>query len=469
MDNYSKIYVKTYGAAPFNGNYIKQPELSHSWKGYFSKDDNGNIINNIKNNENNTTQNNPNNPNYIAVGSTQVKLTVPTNSRPESNLPFPNKENFERSFRGLPISTSNYSIGRYTGIYTSARGKSAGTTGPLNPIKHWRKQLIPTQGHITGKPSIDSVIWTPGGSTTLASNIDTSCYSTNSIHPTKGMLFQYIKNGFTDMDNCNCEKSNVIRNELSNFQPVYFNNPERIVRPRSSQTKLKKNYYTTGSAYLKSRVKLYEQNQLLSTVNQKQLKMNNEEPIKQNLPPSNNNWVYAENNTTEGSQAFYSTYSVSDPSACCFHNNLCQASITFKPNNPFYAVQGAVDSSTRILQAKYNAITKNNNNFTKNTSNIVPYLNNLGLNVYQEAGNPNSKVITLQGATPSKYRGDSYRGQSPYFIKSKYQRINACSNDTLNYQVSTHIRNKLNGIGNRQPSGGSGTVTTCFYNAIPVN
>lgn len=483
MDNYSKIYVKTYGASPFNGNYIRQPELSTlnpSWKEFFIKNTTGDIVN-----SNNPPQvNNPNNSKYITVGPTQVKLNVPTSSQPETNLPrgniAPNSQNiYQRSSRGLP-SVYNYGdpsnnpslavIGRYTGIYTSARGRSAGTSGPLNPIKHWRKQLIPTQGHITGKPSLDSVIWNPGGTTTLASNVDTSCCPTDSTSLTKGMLFQYIKNGFTDMSNCNCNlSSDVIRNELSNFQPVYLNNPQRVPRPRSSQTKLKKNYYTTGSAYLKSRVKLYNQNQLLSNVNQEVLGK-----LDQSLPPSNNNWVYPENQLKEGSQAFNSTYCVSDPSACCAYvNNMskCQTPITFKPNNPFFAVQGAVDSSTRILQAKYNAITKNNYDFNLSNPSSKNYTSQvgIGMNVYERAGDPNSNIIALPGSTPMKYRGDAYRSQAPYFIKSKYQRINACHINPFLSQVSTHIRSRLNGIGNRQPSGGTGIITTCFYNAIPVN
>ena len=204
--------------------------------------------------------------------------------------------------------------------------------------------------------------------------------------------FQYIDNGFTDISNCNCNKNkDVIHNSLSNYQPIYFNNPERVVRPRSSQTIVKKNYYTTTKAYLKSRVKLYDQNQLLS----KSETLN----IDYNKPPSSNNWVYAENDPRKGSQSFYSTNCISDPSACCQNNdiNQCKVNITFKPNNPFFAVQGAVDSSTRIIQAKYQAITTNNYNFSKNN----------GLIVYKEEGNGKVKDVTLFGATPVKYRGDT--------------------------------------------------------------
>ena len=433
------------------------------------------------------------------ISSIQIKLNAPTSSRPQINFPSDGQTHaasgpsdpasYNRASRGLP-SVYNYGdpsnnpsiavIGRYTGIYTTARGRGAGRTGSLNPIKHWRKQLSPSQGHVTGKPSLNNVMWNPGGTT-----LDSSCCDLNKN--TKGMLNNYLAGGYLSnkcLQNTNNENNpnvggcTVLRNELSNFQPVYFNNPQRVTRPRSSQSRIKKNYYTTGAAYLKSRVKLYEQNQLLSTANQmpgksNELFMQNGKPLDQKLAPSNQNWVYAENNrdlsgNRLGSQAFNSTYCVSDPSACCqYKNNIdkCQVPITFKPNNPFFAKQGAVDSSTRILQAKYNAIITNNNDFAQGNDPKFVNIAGKGMNVYLTAGKQNSQVITLPGATPVKYRGDTYRSQAPYFIKNKYQRIAACSQNilnTFNFQSSIRSRQRLNGIGNRQPSGGTGRTTVCF-------
>jgi len=442
---------------------------------------------------------------FGTISSVEIKLNAPTSSRPQINFPSDgftyaasdqsDTSQYNRAPRGLP-SVYNYGdlsnnptlavIGRYTGLYTTARGRGAGRTGSLNPIKHWRKQLSPSQGHVTGKPSLNHVMWNPGGTT-----LDNSCCLVNLNQKDwkdkyqKGMLNHYLANGYRDIENCNCSTwtdqngvthpADVIRNSLSNYQPVYFNNPERVTRPRSSQTKIKKNYYTTGAAYLKSRVKLYEQNQLLSTANQmpgksNRLFMQDGKPLDQKLAPSNHNWVYPNNNTTNGSQAFNSTYCVSDPSACCqYKNNIdkCQVPITFKPNNPFYAKQGAVDSSTRILQAKYNAITKNNFDFNLGNPSSSDYTEEAGkgMNVYLTAGKYDSVVVTLPGATPVKYRGDAYRSQAPYFIKSKYQRIAACSQsilNTFNFQSSIRSRPRLNGIGNREPSGGTGRTSVCF-------
>ena len=388
--------------------------------------------------------------------------------------------------------SNSRALQRYTGIYTSNRSAQPRRQ---NPIRHWRRQLIPSQGHVTGKPRLNDVISRPGGTSYLSIDykkaLESSCCSVN-FSPqlnsngdqieVKSLLTQNLFGKFVDMSNCNCNPRSglpnvdVIRNELSNFQPVYFNNPSRITRPKSSQTILKKNYYTTTKAYLKSRVKLYDQNQLLSNINQQKggvnpLVMQNGLPLDSRLPPSNTNWVYAEQSLNpqdkfkKGSQAFNSTYCVSDPSACCAYisdMSKCQIPITYKPNNPFFSTQGAVDSSTRILQAKYAAITKNNYDFYQTMADPVP-----GKNLYVSsiAGDKNSPVIRLPGSTPMKYVGDSYRSAAPYFIKSKYQRINACYQGPKprNYWTSIHSRSRLNGIGNRMPSGGTGVITTCFY------
>ena len=380
----------------------------------------------------------------------------------------------------VDISNSR-ALQRYTGIYTSNRSAQPRRQ---NPIKHWRRQLMPDQGNVTGKPRLNDVMWKPGGTSylTKAALHNDTCISGVTYSGQKSLLTQNLFGKFVDMSNCNCNpesglpNQDVIRNELSNFQPVYFNNPSRITRPKSSQTILKKNYYTTTKAYLKSRVKLYDQNQLLSNINQQggqqnALIMQNGQALNQRLPPSNTNWVYAEQSLNpqdkfnKGSQAFNSTYCVSDPSACCAYildMSKCQIPITYKPNNPFFSTQGAVDSSTRILQAKYAAITKNNYDFNNTMTDPEAGKN---LYVYSIAGDPTSDVIRLPGSTPMKYVGDSYRSAAPYFIKSKYQRINACYQGPKprNYWTSIHSRSRLNGIGNRMPSGGTGVITTCFY------
>jgi hypothetical protein len=413
MDNYTKVYVKTYGSAPSKNSYVFKGGLTYNkWKG---------------------TTPDANRTTYPI----NINSNVATSSRPQLNGANNTTTN-PRAFRGLssypPNSGgANKIIGRYNGLYTTARGNGIGRSGPLNPIKHWRKQLQPSQGHISGKPTLNSIMWQPGGTTVLK--------NTNCTNGNYGVLSSYLNEG---LELCTAQ---VIRNELSNFQPVIINNPQRITRPKSSQTLIKKNYYTTSKSYLKSRAKLYIQNQTISKIG--------DNGLNQLAPPSNNNWVYPENSQTQGTQVYNTTFFVDN-----LNNDTCRKKVIFKPNNPFFAVQGAVDSSTKIVQSKYEAINKNNYNFNLNVPNQI----GLGLNVYSIAGDKTSPIVRLPGSRPVKYRGDSYGNAAPYFIKSKYQAINACAPGQA--RTSTTIRAKINSIGHRMPSGGTGLITTCFYNPV---
>jgi hypothetical protein len=400
MDNYSKVYVKTYGSAPSRNTYVYPGGLTYNkWKG-------------ITPDNNRTTY------------PINISSNVPTSSCPQINGLTTISSN-DRAFRGFSSSLGKYS-------------------GSLNPIKHWRKQLQPSQGHITGKPSLNSIMWQPGG-TNVLKTID--CATGN-----YGVLSTYLIEGFVDISNCVCT-SEVIRNELSNFQPVILNNPQRITRPKSSQTLIKKNYYTTSKSYLKSRAKLYIQNQTITKISN--IPENPINTLNPSAPPSNTNWVYPENSQTQGSQVYNTTFFADN-----LNNDTCRKKVIFKPNNPFFRVQGAVDSSTKVYQRKYEAINKNNYNFNLNVPNQI----GVGLNVYSIAGDNTSPIVRLPGSRPVKYRGDSYGNAAPYFIKSKYQAINACA--AGQHHTSTALRAKLNSIGNRMPSGGTGIITTCFYNPI---
>jgi hypothetical protein len=413
MDNYTKVYVKTYGSAPAKNSYVFNGGLSYNkWKG---------------------TTPDANRTTYPI----NINSNVATSSRPQLNGANNTATN-PRAFRGLssypPNSGgANKIIGRYNGLYTTARGNGIGRSGSLNPIKHWRKQLQPSQGHISGKPTLNSIMWQPGGTTVLK--------NTNCTNGSYGVLSSYLNEG---VELCTAQ---VIRNELSNFQPVIINNPQRITRPKSSQTLIKKNYYTTSKSYLKSRAKLYIQNQTISKIG--------DNGLNQLAPPSNNNWVYPENSQTQGTQVYNTTFFADN-----LNNNTCRKKVIFKPNNPFFAIQGAVDSSTKIVKSKYEAINKNNYNFNLNVPNQI----DLGLNVYSIAGDKTSPIVRLPGSRPVKYKGDSYGNAAPYFIKSKYQAINACAPGQA--RTSTTIRAKINSIGHRMPSGGTGLITTCFYNPV---
>ena len=298
--------------------------------------------------------------------------------------------------------------------------------GPLNPVKQWRKQLASSGRNKSRRASISQSMEYPGGSTHLEKTyIVTDCSSCAPV------LTTYLKENPALNDCSNCT---VIRNQLSNFQPVSLNNPQRITRPRSSQTLLKKNYYTTTKDYLRSRVRLHDQNQLLSAIPD-----NTYAPIGSGAGPGHDlaTYVPPSNSITTGSQAFHSTYCISDPSACCsthIDGSFCATYVTYKPSNPVFSVQGAVSSGTRILDIKRRAIVTNNQDF------------------YAPNGNKATLTVdgqVLPGSTPMLYRGNTV---APYFVKSKYQSINA---------LSQIMFNKTR-VGARMPSGGTGIMTVCL-------
>ena len=324
---------------------------------------------------------------------------VAQNSRPQTNLSVNNEYN--RAPRGKSS--------HYTGI-----------KGSLNPIKHWRKQLIAISGSGSSKATVSQAIDYPGGSVHLDKVQDCSCAP-------------HLTNYLVAQKPANCSATCL---------------PQRITRPTSSNTKLKKNYYTTGTAYLRSRVKLYEQNQLLSaipgnTYANSEYQGAHHQPHPGAGPGHFPSMYVPPSNSLTGSQAFNSTYCISDPSTCCSSNldgSSCATYVTYKPSNITFSVQGAVSSGTRILDIKRRAIVTNNANFSK-------------LNANGEKINLSVNEQELPGSTPMLYRGDTV---APYFIKSKYQQIDKC---ILGTRESTHSKNYLN---RRMPSGGSGIKTVCY-------
>ena len=190
MDNYTKVYVKTYGSAPSKNSYVYTGGLSYNkWKGVMPDANRTSYPINV--NENVATSSCPQ---LNGVNSTPIN---------------------PRAFRGLSsyapnnsgsASTTNKIIGRYSGLYTTARGNGIGRSGSLNPIKHWRKQLQPSQGHISGKPSLNSIMWQPGGTTVLK--------NTNCANGNYGVLSTYLNEG---VEICSAQ---VYKNKYTNLNPL---------------------------------------------------------------------------------------------------------------------------------------------------------------------------------------------------------------------------------------------------------
>lgn len=366
------------------------------------------------------------NPNIINTNGVQFRVNI---SDPKTWKGDKNKSDQENN-------TIN------SGVPTNSRpplNPSSGS-GPLyrrgrisaapNPIRHWRKQLQPEQGNTSGRISVGQVMDRPGGSVVLNSNSPTCdpllCQSSLTTY----VPANYVKP--LNPVNCWSAPSNI-------YQPTIVKkvicDPEQTARTASryASTNLSKKYYTTGKAYLRSRVKLLEQNQTLSQIPGNNYVSSDNQPSARTQPIAANSYVPPTDSKITGSQLYNSTNCIEDLSVCC--PNTCQRHIIYKPNNYLFAQEGAVSSSSRIARLKYNAITKNNVNY-------------LQLNPNGEKTNLQVNGKELPGSTPQLYRGDT---DAPYFVKSKYQ-VPRCEYTSL-YGLYP---------GNRQPSGGSGITRVCF-------
>ena len=156
-----------------------------------------------------------------------------------------------------------------------------------NPIKHWRKQLMPRDGSGHGKVSVGLAIDRPGGSHLVK----------NSCSLLQKPCSDTIKNYIEDTDSRslipNCSKK--------------ICNKQRITR--SASTIISKSYYTTNKEYLRKRVRLYDQNQLLSPKAGNEY-LDNTTDSATLLPPSD---------SINGSQVYNSTN--------CYDGSCCKANI----------------------------------------------------------------------------------------------------------------------------------------------
>ena len=274
-----------------------------------------------------------------------------------------------------------------------------------NPIKHWRKQLIPNQPVNSRRVSVRQAIDTPGGTTRLDAKIP---LNNNPIcKEDVNHIPNYVKNNDMSIDN---------KIRLQNGCSIY--NPQRI--QRSASTIVKRDYHQTHSAYLRSRVKLYNQNQTLSQRKDNEYYENPNQNVSEKLqvlPPTNSR--------SEGSQLFNST-SIIDPS---FSENCKCPNVIYKPNNVHFSNEGAVSSNLRTFNLQRQVINKNAHSLKKD--------------------------FGTSAVNNSQYRGV---GEAPITTKTFYQILPGSESACKNIQ----IRNTQNS--GRQLAGGSGRHVVCQYN-----
>jgi hypothetical protein len=200
------------------------------------------------------------------------------------------------------------------------------------PIKHWRKQLIPTPFSGSGISAIGMPFNRPGSEVFLGRDSSSNCATCSDSNAVitkssneaeqNNTIFEYISDKFFD--------------EKDEKAICVACNPEaNVIKP--SSTLLDKKYYSDRTSYLKSRCKTYKQNLSGTQIKGNQY-LNGTTPIMPSDSP------------TSGSQIF----STND---CCKFSGM-PSTLIYKPNNSQYDRQGAVDSSDRIVRLKMNTINK---------------------------------------------------------------------------------------------------------------
>ena len=272
------------------------------------------------------------------------------------------------------------------------------------PIKHWRRQLVPTSVNVTGSSSAPSGPSQPIGSSgrrnaTVGLLMDLPG-AVSYVGDASCKCVEQPGNSYTISEHFNAtpkyasgtvikpiENKGVIDNNdyeintgIYNTRYICCTTQNNIIK--SAPTLVSRAYYSDTYGYLKSRCKTYQQNASI-----------NRTPGVTYLGPEEQHiWATSSAN---GSQV-YQTNNIYKPRVnphACGGNSSSGASIViFKPSNYQYSVQGAVDSSTRIEKLKLNTINTNANSLRSAFGN--------------------------EAASACRFTGS---GDTPYFLKNKYQ------------------------------------------------
>ena len=240
----------------------------------------------------------------------------------------------------------------------------SGTAFKANPIRQWRKQLIPTVGSGASgrRAGLGMPFDTPGSSVYLGNvTANTSCLLNASSNTTG------IKEDIIKFNNTNFPTMLDLSGCLSG--PC---NPERN-RIKSATTILSKTYYTDHMSYVRGRSNLYDQKLTA-------------------LPVPGVTYLDASGKllpVTAGNAMRQTEDSITCPATRTASATTRAGQTIYKPNNAQYAKQGAVDSSDRITRLKLNTVNKNAASYK-----------------------------AVFGASASRYLG---MASTPYFTKSKYQ------------------------------------------------
>ena len=241
--------------------------------------------------------------NISSKHSNSVNSAISGNSRPYNN---DSDGNLARGPGFIPrrYLTSSGSTIIKPGSITHNKNISAAP----NPIKHWRRQLIPRENSGTGKARVSQIMDRPGGANYITANSNNYIYGQKSINCIK----TYIE---ANNENLACKKI-------------------CVKKPKRNSISVSDNYHISSTSYLQSRVKLYDQR--IAT---------------QNIP--GNEYKNLSTDSSTGSQEYHSQYTT-DQSGC-FIDCSCVVSVIYKPNNMQFFKQGAVSSNLYTFNLRQKA------------------------------------------------------------------------------------------------------------------
>jgi hypothetical protein len=248
------------------------------------------------------------------------------------------------------------------------QGDFIGPNFKARPLKHWRRQLVPTN------PSTDNSSQKRMATVNLMDTPGSTVYKTNAESckcvETGGNSFQiedaYAKN--------KCDEEKKIQNNGAISVPTYVVNDEgyKIItgvydtvriscnpennRIRSGICTLSQAYYETRSGYLQSRCRTAAQ-RLSTTKKADGVYYASDNILFEFLYPTNEPngpQVYQSKNCSNPKT--YNNNALNQPA-----NSYC--STIYKPNNAQFACQGAVSGSTRLQKLKADTITSNGFSF----------------------------------------------------------------------------------------------------------
>lgn len=298
--------------------------------------------------------------------------TLPA-SKSESNLPISNIPFIDNNEY---LYTNNYCLDNITLVnnwkYSRVFGNKKKIVASLNPIKHWRRQLIPRQLYYIDELNDYEI------SNLLNINDDTNFINQNRNNNEKIRYIQDYPGGANVINieyllslnenwkklslQVGCSSDYILKNIETDINcqklALQQSNSSFCGRKKlTSETNYSYNayFYKNSISYLESRVKLFEQNNTF--INLKTTK--SFVPFWVNV---NKNDDYSKNINKHSliSQQLINRNVECDLLLRC----PCYKEISFKPSNSTFTINNAVSSSNFIIKKKRNILTKNQYNIT---------------------------------------------------------------------------------------------------------